>query len=520
MMAGLHPEFAAGTSALFRHWALVIRHFAESDMRLPLYTKILLWFFLNLLVLAGAALMALSFQFRLGPELLVSGAAGQRVQALGAVIRDELGSSPRPEWDRILRRFGSGYNVHFALFRNDGSQVAGENITLPREVSQRITEGRGLPRRGPPGRDDGPPRENPDFRPPPGPEGRERPPGGNPIRFVARAGEPTRYWIGIAMPITEGPTVRGPGTLLLISDSIQAGGLLQDFSHWGWIGLGAMIFSVLFWWPMVRHITRSLAQMNRATAQIAEGNFEVRVTEKRRDELGSLGAAINRMAVRLAGFVTGQKRFTGDIAHELCSPIARMQMAVGILEERADPKDKQYVEDLREEVQHMSSLVNELLSFSKASLGATNIRLQSAALRPLVEKAVKREAHGHENIRVEVPDDARAIVDPELIVRAVSNLLRNAIHYAGAAGPITVSTRTSDGEIELIVSDSGPGVPESEVPKLFDPFYRVDVSRTRDTGGVGLGLSIVKTCVENCHGSVTCRNRQPTGLEVIMRLSR
>lgn len=193
-------------------------------------------------------------------------------------------------------------------------------------------------------------------------------------------------------------------------------------------------------------------------------------------------------------------------------------MAVGILEERADPKDKQYVDDLREEVQHMSSLVNELLSFSKASLGATNIRLQKVALRPLVEKAVKREGREGADIRVEIPDDAEAMVDPELIVRAVSNLLRNAVHHAGSAGPITVSTRTLDNEIELTVADCGPGVPESELPKLFDPFYRVDASRTRETGGVGLGLSIVKTCVEACHGSVLCRNRQPSGLEVIMRL--
>jgi two-component system, OmpR family, sensor histidine kinase CpxA len=112
------------------------------------------------------------------------------------------------------------------------------------------------------------------------------------------------------------------------------------------------------------------------------------------------------------------------------------------------------------------------------------------------------------------------LVDPELIVRAVSNLLRNAIHYAGSAGPITISTQTRENEIELVVADSGPGVPESELPKLFDPFYRVDTSRTRETGGVGLGLSIVKTCVETCHGSVACRNRKPSGLEVIMRLPR
>lgn len=486
-------------------------------MRLPLYSKILLWFFLNLLVLAAVAVVALSFQFPIGPELLVSGAAGERVQALAGSIRDEINSRPRQEWSEILQRFGGNYHVTFLLFRNDGAQLAGDDLTLPPEVAQHVQEGRAAgPRRGPPARDGLPPDAS-EFRGPP--EARGRPPAGaSPIRFVARAGEPKRFWIGVAMPVNEGPNGRSPGTLVLASDSMRAGGLLMDFTLWIWIGLGAIIFSVLFWLPLVGSITRSLAQMNSATAQIAEGKFDVRVNEKRRDELGSLGGAINRMATRLAGFVTGQKRFTGDIAHELCSPIARMQMAVGILEERGDSKDKPYVADLREEVQHMSNLVNELLSFSKASLGATNIHLQMVALRPLIDKAVRREARDGIEMRNEVSEEAQVIADPELIVRAVSNLLRNAIHYAGDAGPITVRANQLDGEVELTVADSGPGVPEGDLPKLFDPFYRVDTSRARETGGIGLGLSIVKTCIETCHGSVACRNRAPSGFEVVIRL--
>jgi two-component system, OmpR family, sensor histidine kinase CpxA len=78
----------------------------------------------------------------------------------------------------------------------------------------------------------------------------------------------------------------------------------------------------------------------------------------------------------------------------------------------------------------------------------------------------------------------------------------------------------ASGDVELTVSDQGPGVPEEELPKLFDPFYRVDTSRARETGGAGLGLSIVKTCIESCHGTVICRNRQPSGLEVVMRIPR
>ena len=330
---------------------------------------------------------------------------------------------------------------------------------------------------------------------------------------------PKRYWIWMRTAVNDrAPQPPTPATLVLVTESLSAGGLLVDYTPFLWVGGGAVIFSVLFWLPLVGSITRSLAQMNSATMQMADGKFDVRVNEKRRDELGELGGAINRMASRLAGFVTGQKRFTGDIAHELCSPIARMQMAVGILEERGDPKDRQYVEDMREEVQHISSLVNELLSFSKASLGTTSLRLETVTLRPLAEKAARRETRNGEQVRVDVPDDLTAIADPELVVRALANLVRNAVRYAGEAGPITITASRLEGEVELVVADSGPGVPDGELPKLFDPFYRVDTSRARETGGVGLGLSIVKTCIESCHGSVTCRNRQPSGLEVVIHL--
>jgi len=172
---------------------------------------------------------------------------------------------------------------------------------------------------------------------------------------------------------------------------------------------------------------------------------------------------------------------------------------------------------LREEVQEMSSLVNELLSFSKASLGAGNFRLQSISIRAAVEKAVKREAEKNPDVQIQIDESIYAMADSELLVRAVSNLLRNAARYAGDS-PISITATVDGGEVELMVADCGPGVPESEIQKLFDPFYRVDTSRTRETGGAGLGLSIVKTCVETCRGSVTCRNRKPSGLEVVIRL--
>jgi two-component system sensor histidine kinase CpxA len=288
-----------------------------------------------------------------------------------------------------------------------------------------------------------------------------------------------------------------------------------DFTPWIAAAGAIILFSLLFWLPLVRGIARSLREMTSATARIAEGQFDIPVRENRGDELGLLARSINQMSARLAGFVHGQKRFLGDIAHELCSPLARAQMALGIMEQQMSAAS---LADLREEVQQMSSLVNELLSFSKASLAAGRIKLQSLALREIIDRAIERENLTDAAINSLIPDDLRVNAEPDLLCRAISNLLRNAIKYAGDAGPLEAAAERKGAEIILTISDNGPGVPEDALPQLFDPFYRVDISRTRDTGGTGLGLAIVKTCVESCGGRVACQNHIPHGLSVIITL--
>jgi two-component system sensor histidine kinase CpxA len=303
-----------------------------------------------------------------------------------------------------------------------------------------------------------------------------------------------------------------------MSETLSGGGLFLDIKPWLIVGFSAIVVSVLFWLPLVRRITRSISQMTDATEQVAGGHFDILVPEGRSDELGRLGQAINRMTSRLKGFVTGQKRFLGDVAHELCSPLARIQVGLGILEQRADKQQQTYVADVRDEIQHISTLVNELLSFSKASLGASTIQLSPLSVCELARRAIEREKTDGAEIRLDIEDDLRVMAEPELLLRSLSNLLRNAIRYAGQAGPVTISARADQKEAVLIVSDCGPGVPESELARIFDPFYRVDASRDLTMGGVGLGLTIVKRCIESCNGTVTCRNRQPSGLEVTLRL--
>jgi two-component system sensor histidine kinase CpxA len=513
--------------------------------RFPLYAKILLWFFLNLVLLGVAFWLFFGTQFRFRPEWLLAGSAEERIESLTDVMLAELNESPRSHWDGVLERFHQAYQLQFLVFRDDGVQLAGDAIALPPEVRIRLVEPRRLLRGPLPQEEPGRPfhplqepgsgeRPSPD-RPPLGMRPRQdfsrlagtpafiRPgallDGGPRPKIVVRTSAPVRYWLlvraALADPVHGRPA---PATLVAVSKSLSGGGLFFDFRPWVAAGAGAMVLSALFWFPLVRGITRSLSQATRAARQIAEGRFDVRVDEQRRDELGELGQSINQMAGRLGSLVRGQKRFLGDIAHELCSPLAKLRVALGILEQRADDEQKPYVNSANEKAEQISQLVHELLSFSKAALGASKPKLEPVCAREAAESALQREAPPGHSIQLNVPADLWVLAEPELLARALANLLRNALRYAGQAGPIVVSGHRLGHEVELRVADSGPGVSEDDLPKLFDPFYRVDTSRDRATGGVGLGLAIVKTCIESCGGTVACRNRKP-GLEFTIRLA-
>lgn len=497
----------------------------------PLYAKILFWFFMNLVLLAVAAWLISGAQLHPNLDSLIAGRAGDRIQSVADLILTEMRTGPEEKWDEILTRFEEAYHISFYLFRNDGSQLAGRHVELPSEVRNRISGG---PAEGPPP----PSPQNPP--PPPGDRAPFPPLGMPPIpprqrgtnpqplpadrqhpKMMLHTSEPSRYWVLVRVA---GPR-NGPDfvplrcTLVSASDTIGGNGLFFDPMPWIETAAGAIFLSALWWLPLVRGITRSIRKMTQATEQIAEGRFDVRVADARRDELGTLGGAINQMAGRLAGFVGGQKRFLGDIAHELCSPLARAQMALGILDQRGDETQRAYVGDVREEIELMSSLVNELLSFSKAALGA-KIKLAPVLLRPLIEKAALRESGDDASVKIDVPEDLQAMADPELLQRSLANLVRNALHYAGHAGPVVVTASLQQDHVLISVADSGPGVPPDALAQVFDPFYRVDPSRARETGGVGLGLAIVKTCVASCGGSVSARNRQPSGLEVLIKLGK
>jgi two-component system sensor histidine kinase CpxA len=359
--------------------------------------------------------------------------------------------------------------------------------------------------------------------------------------MMVHTNSPNRYWVLMRMPVVDRQSrPPSPTTLILASDSLRGGGLLFDYRPW-LIGGGAVLFvSTLLWLPLVRGMTRALRQMTGAAESIAQGRFDTHLDTPRADELGRLGGALNHMSARLREFFTGQKRFLGDIAHELCSPLARMEMALGILDQRADESQRDYVADVREELRHMSALVNELLSFSKAGAGGKSVELKPVPLAELTGRVVARETKERGGVIVDVPVSLAALAEPDLLARALGNVIRNALRYASPvhanassysyrptvqtdgrpAGPITVTARDHGDRVSILVTDCGPGVPEEALHRLFDPFFRPETARTRETGGTGLGLAIVKSCIEACGGTVAVRNVKPSGLQVEFELPR
>ena len=309
-----------------------------------------------------------------------------------------------------------------------------------------------------------------------------------------------------------------PAILLAVTDSLFTSGLYPNPMPWILAALVVIAFSLLWWWPMVRHLTRPLKNITQATEEIARGHFQIQLETQRADEIGRLGRSINSMAARLDGFIQGQKRFLSDVAHELCSPLVRLKMGLGVLEMKINESQLQGFRDVEEEAENISELVDEILTFSRAELRPEAIVLEQVNLTEIVNRAMVREKIIHNHIHVTIDKNISVKANPDLLVRALTNVIRNAVRYGGEPGPVEISATISAETVILEVADAGPGIPQIYLERIFEPFFRLESDRNRAHGGTGLGLAIVKTCIDACQGEVSARNRQPSGLVIVIKL--
>lgn len=491
-----------------------IRDFLPSRQSLALKFLYLLIIYIALLV--AVPFVSFNAQFGMGWEALLQSPAGNHIDSVADAISEQLRSTPSTSWDAILKNFGGIYQVRYYLFDDDGKQLGGEPIELPSSLTQKV-------RRHPPFRRHifGPP----EFRPEPGlalkPDGQAMPPPDEFLkahgRFLVHTTNPDIFWIGTRLMLfapERGHPV--PGTLLAESDNIWQSSLLIDLKATLLVPLVILLLSLCFWLPFIYQITKAIRELTRATESIAEGHFDTKINSLRHDEIGRLAEAVNSMAERINTFLTGQKRLMGDISHELCSPIARLQMALELLESSSTPDQQGLLKDIREEVVEMNNLVNELLAFSKAELKGPIKNLVAVPLKPLVENLVVRLSLT-EIVTVQVAEALAPLADHMLLERAIGNMLRNSVRYGGGEKISLTAVRQGE-EVAITIADQGPGVPAESLKHLGEPFFRPEASRSRSFGGAGLGLAIVKSCVTACQGTMAIRNRAPHGLEIEIRL--
>ena len=463
-------------------------------MRLNLLSKIWFWVFINLLVLGIVLFFIFNMQFNFSPNSPLLGAANERIEVVAEMIVTDSNGKSRAEIDEILQKYSDDYGLTFTLFANTGEQLGGEDLALPTQIKEALGT---------------------DFKPPPGlPANSKRPPPPRRVN-IERTTSPTTYWAIARVPVIEkGKSENTKASVIASSDSITGNGLFPNPSPWIVLALIILGLSALIWFPFIWNLNKSISKLTSATEQIADENFTIRVDDRRKDEIGRLGKSVNHLAEKLSDFVHGQKRFLGDISHELNSPLARMNWALDLLENKTEDANQKYIESVREEVELMAKLVDELLAYSKAGMKSTEIQMEKINLHQLTKEVIEREKLSETDIKIEIENDIEVNANRNFLSKALSNVLRNAIRYAGDKGEIIVKADKGNETINLKIIDSGDGVPEAELSRIFEPLYRVEKDRARKTGGSGLGLAIVKTCIEACDGKVTAKNLKPKGFEI------
>jgi two-component system sensor histidine kinase CpxA len=267
------------------------------------------------------------------------------------------------------------------------------------------------------------------------------------------------------------------------------------------------------------NIARPLRDLSRAVERFGRGDLDVRLKSRRKDEIGELSRSFDRMAERIGTLVTAERRLLQDVSHELRSPLARLSFAAELT--RSAPDRDAAVERLKKEIGRLTDLVGALVEVTRAEGDPSATQWEPLQLGELLRGVVDdcrvdAEARGC-SIGVKGEFDLTLRGDRELLRRAVENVVRNAIRHTPRGTTVDVKMESADQTVLINVRDSGPGVPEELLPKIFQPFFRVDDSRDSSTGGVGLGLAIAYRAISVHHGRLWAQNVHP-GLNVCIEL--
>jgi two-component system sensor histidine kinase BaeS len=283
-----------------------------------------------------------------------------------------------------------------------------------------------------------------------------------------------------------------------------------------WGGLLAVAIALILTFFLSRRILAPVKALTSATREFGKGNFSHRVDTRDEGEMGELARSFNTMADDLQRNERLRRNMVADIAHELRTPLSNLRGYLEAIGDGLVNLDDTTVHSLSEEASSLSRLVDDLQELSLADAGELKLIFQPEDISHLISETVTvlQAKASAKNIKISTDLPAKlpeANIDSHRIRQVLYNLLDNAVAHTGPEGRITVTARQEGDSLYISVADTGEGIPAEDLPLIFERFYRVDKSRTRATGGTGLGLTIAKRLVEAHGGRIDVRSRPGQG---------
>ena len=289
-------------------------------------------------------------------------------------------------------------------------------------------------------------------------------------------------------------------------------------------GLLAAAVAMVLTFFLSRRIVAPVESLAKVAQSVARRDFSVQAEVTSRDEVGELSRIFNSMIGELSHTEEMRRNLVADLAHELRTPVTNVQ---GYIEGIADgimAPDTATLGSMHNEVLLLCRLIDDLQDLALAESGRLPFLKQPCKLGGIAQRAlaaVQQQAHARQiTLEVDLPAELPLQADPERINQVLRNLLTNAVVYTPAGGRVSLLARDRGAEIHLVVRDNGPGIPAKDLPYIFERFYRVDKSRSRATGGVGLGLTIARRLVEAHGGDIEVHSEPGEGTDFVVRLPR
>jgi len=290
----------------------------------------------------------------------------------------------------------------------------------------------------------------------------------------------------------------------------------------------AALISGIVCFLLARYLTKPISQLRAATRKIAKGDLSQRVSPllgNRKDELRDLACDFDVMAEQLNKMIIAHKQLLRDASHELRSPLARLQVALGLARQKNTSGSTDEFDRIELEIERLNDLIGQLLSLARLENDAEKTKFTTIDLHALLEKLcedARFEASANQrNVVFSGDTDVSVSANPALLHSAFENIIRNAIRYTQVNSQVEVSLDVIDNNqdtAEIKVQDHGPGIPEDMLKHVFDPFVRVSEARDRQSGGYGLGLAIASRAIHLHGGHISARNESDGGMSIIVSL--